>query len=128
MEHYYTNAPTSRSDIREIRYEVNGHSLRYLTDHGVFSMERVDHGSDILIHAVIEQEAALTGTVIDLGCGYGAIGVAVAAVYPQVKMSMIDVNDRAMELARRNAEKNGVSEPLRSGRQTSWQCRKGQKW
>ena len=53
MEHYYTNAPTSRSDIREIWYEVNGHSLRYLTDHGVFSMERVDHGSDILIHAVI---------------------------------------------------------------------------
>ena len=115
MEHYYTNAPTSRSDIREIRYEVTGHSLRYLTDHGVFSMERVDHGSDILIHAVIEQEAALTGTVIDLGCGYGAIGVAVAAVYPQVKMSMIDVNDRAMELARRNAEKNGVSERVAVG-------------
>ena len=115
MEHYYTNAPTSRSDIREIRYEVNGHSLRYLTDHGVFSMERVDHGSDILIHAVIEQEAAMTGTMIDLGCGYGAIGVAVAAVYPQVKVSMIDVNDRAMELARRNAEKNGVSERVAVG-------------
>lgn len=115
MEHYYTNAPTSRSDIREIRYEVNGHSLRYLTDHGVFSMERVDHGSDILIHAVIEQEAAMTGTVIDLWCGYGAIGVAVAAVYPQVKVSMIDVNDRAMELARRNAEKNGVSERVAVG-------------
>ena len=63
MEHYYTNAPTSRSDIREIQYEVEGHSLRYLTDHGVFSMERVDHGSDILIHAVIAASCPITAWI-----------------------------------------------------------------
>lgn len=115
MEHYYTNNPTSRSDIREITYELEGRNFYYLTDHGVFSMERVDHGTDILIRTVREQETELSGMEIDLGCGYGAVGVTLAALYPQAQFRLIDVNDRAMELARRNAQKNGVIQRVKVG-------------
>ena len=115
MEHYYTNAPSSKSDIREISYELEGKTLKFFTDHGVFSMERVDHGSDILIRTVREQEANLTGTVIDLGCGYGVIGVTMAVFYKEAQLRLIDVNDRAMELARRGAQKNGVIDRVKVG-------------
>lgn len=115
MEHYYTNDPTSRSEIREISYELEGRRFTFETDHGVFSMERVDHGSDILIRALRRNEPSVSGQVIDLGCGYGAIGVTLAVLYPEAQFHLIDVNDRAMALARRNAEKIGVSDRIEVG-------------
>lgn len=115
MEHYYTNNPTSKSDEREISYEIMGKELHFLTDHGVFSMDRVDHGSDILIRTVLEQEENLEGTVVDLGCGYGPVGITLSSFYPETSALMIDVNDRAMDLAYRNAQKNKVIERVRIG-------------
>lgn len=109
MEHYYTNAPTSASKIQEIVYELEGRRLTFLTDSGVFSKGRVDHGSDILIRAVLKNEPFFAGYGVDLGCGYGAIGVSLAVLYPQARFDLIDVNDRAMELAARNAQKMGVA-------------------
>lgn len=116
MEHYYTNDPTSRSEIREISYELEGRQFTFETDHGVFSMERVDHGSDILIRALRRNEPSVSGRVIDLGCGYGAIGVTLAVLYPEAVFRLIDVNDRAMALARSNAEKMGVCGRVLVGR------------
>ena len=80
MEHYYSADPSSLSEEKQIRYELEGQSFRFWTDHGVFSIDRVDHGSDILIHAVRKEEPHLTGKAIDLGCGYGPIGISLAAL------------------------------------------------
>ena len=112
MEHYYSADPSSRSEEKQITYELEGRRFLFWTDHGVFSIDRVDHGSDILIHAVRKEEPHLTGKAIDLGCGYGPIGISLAALLPGVQFHLIDVNERAMDLARRNAEENQVSDRI----------------
>ncbi len=106
--HYFTNDPGLRSDERVIEYEVCGRQYRFITDHGVFSMERVDFGSDLLIKTVLEHEGEVTDGIIDIGCGYGPIGIVLSDAYEKSRCLMIDVNERAMELARKNAEANGV--------------------
>ena len=112
MEHYYSADPSSRSEEKQITYELEGRRFLFWTDHGVFSIDRVDHGSDILIHAVRKEEPHLTGKAVDLGCGYGPIGISLAALLPGVQFHLIDVNERAMDLARRNAEENQVSDRI----------------
>ncbi len=115
MEHYYSAVPTSLSEERQIVYSLEDREFRFWTDHGVFSMERVDHGSDILIRAVRREEPCLSGEVVDLGCGYGPIGISLATLNPLARFRLIDVNDRAMDLARRNAMENGVEERVLVG-------------
>lgn len=112
-DHYYTTSPDSKSDIRPLEYEVNGKKYTFYTDHGVFSISRVDHGSDILIQTVLEDydpEGPIT--FLDMGCGYGPIGIVMADSYPESNGVLLDVNERAMDLARRGAERNRVSERI----------------
>lgn len=106
-DHYYTEHPESPSDIREIFYSLPEGELRLKTDHGVFSGSRVDHGTDILIRTVREREKK-PAQLLDIGCGYGPIGIALGKRWPQCQILMVDVNHRAMELARENAKDNGV--------------------
>ncbi|MCD7783608.1 MAG: methyltransferase [Firmicutes bacterium] len=114
--HYFSDDPSLKSDEREIEYEVGGRVYRFLTDHGVFSMERVDFGTDVLIKTVLGREAEIPGRIIDIGCGYGPIGIVLAERYGR-ECVMLDVNGRAMELARKNAEANGVSGRVKIGRE-----------
>ena len=107
-EHYFTNQPVSESCVREIVYALPEGELRLLTDRGVFSGSRVDHGSDILIRAVRAMEKG-PKSLLDIGCGYGPIAIALGKAWPDSRLMMIDVNQRAMELARENAGRNGVS-------------------
>ena len=107
-DHYYTDHPESPSECREITYSLSGTELYFKTDRGVFSGSRVDHGSDILIRTVREQEKA-PDRLLDIGCGYGPIGIALGKEWPKCQVLMIDVNYRAMDLARENAVKNGVT-------------------
>ena len=76
-----------------------------MTDAGVFSKGELDQGTRLLIDALPE----LNGDVLDLGCGWGAIGVALGKANPQAKITMADVNRRALELSRSNAAANGVN-------------------
>lgn len=77
-----------------------------MTDAGVFARGRLDRGTRLLIDAVDVSEGAV---VLDLGCGYGPIGIAAALACPTCRVYMVDVNERACELARRNASQNGVT-------------------
>ena len=112
-DHYYTTSPDSKSDIRMIPYEAGGKKYEFYTDHGVFSISRVDHGTDILINTVLEDyEPEDSGAILDMGCGYGPIGIVMADQYRPSPVVMLDVNERAMELAGRSASLNRVADSV----------------
>lgn len=111
-DHYYTTSPDSKSDIRTISYEVDGQQYEFYTDHGVFSITRVDHGTDILIRTVLADYEPKTGGILDMGCGYGPIGIVLADRYAPKPVVMVDVNERAMELAQRSVFLNHIVSPV----------------
>ena len=104
MKHYFDPAPPLPHEISSFRYEVKGIQLSFTTDAGVFSRHRVDFGSDLLIRAL----PSLAGSILDLGCGYGPIGISLAALNPGIEVTMADINRRAVALARENIRANRI--------------------
>ena len=103
-EHYYTENPNSAHEERRVTLRALGNELAFVTDAGVFSRDGLDRGTEVLLEAL----PALSGRVLDLGCGWGAVGVALGAKYPALEIVMTDINQRAVDLARRNLAANGV--------------------
>ena len=101
---YYEREPQSASREVACVFSYHGNRLTFQTDAGVFSKGELDQGTRLLLDALPE----LTGEVLDLGCGWGAIGIAVKKAFPQTDVTMVDVNLRALGLCERNAEANGV--------------------
>lgn len=104
-QHYYSQQPEARHDRRSIDTELRGKRLRFTSDAGVFSKGDIDHGSRVLIEAMEIPEDA---KVLDVGCGYGPIGISAAYLASKGHVTMIDINSRAVELARENAQHNGI--------------------
>lgn len=104
-EHYFTEKPKTPSKVKRIRAVLRGREFVFETDKSVFAKDYVDMGTKRLIEKVqLPQE----GNVLDWGCGYGAIGIAIAATNPKLKVWMIDINERAIALAKKNAKLNKV--------------------
>lgn len=101
---YYAENPDSAHDIHELKVILLGQSFTFLTDSGVFSKKMVDYGSQVLLNTLDFEKGK---TLLDLGCGYGPLGISLAKVQG-VKPTMVDVNNRAIDLAKQNAQKNGV--------------------
>ena len=101
---YYAENPDAAHDIHELRVELLGEKMTFLTDAGVFSKKMVDFGSQLLLKCL---EVNQGETVLDVGCGYGPLGLSLAKVYG-VQAIMVDINNRALDLARQNAERNKV--------------------
>ncbi|EXJ23810.1 Ribosomal RNA small subunit methyltransferase C [Alkalibacterium sp. AK22] len=106
-DHYYTSKPSAKKDEKEISAKLRGQALSFTTDAGVFSRDRVDFGSEVMIN-VIDDRIFPNPHVLDVGCGYGPVGLSLAKSNPKLKVDMIDVNERAIELARKNAQRNAV--------------------
>jgi 16S rRNA (guanine1207-N2)-methyltransferase len=106
MEHYFTNDENAKSNEKEFQVEVLDNKFKFITDTGVFSKGELDEASRLLIETF--DALGTSGTLLDVGCGYGAIGVTLASNRPD-DVHMIDVNLRAIELAKRNAELNHVN-------------------
>lgn len=104
-EQYYTADPTSASKPVPCAFPYRGHGLNFMTDAGVFSKGELDPGTRLLLDALPD----LTGDVLDVGCGWGAIGIAVAKASPACHVTMLDVNRRALGLCKENAARNGVT-------------------
>jgi 16S rRNA (guanine1207-N2)-methyltransferase len=105
--HYFDATPSSRSAPREVRLDLPDLSMRLSTDRGVFSSDRVDAGTKLLL---LEGPApAATGTLVDLGCGYGPIACTLARRAPNASVWAVDVNQRALALCRANAERLGLA-------------------
>jgi len=105
-EHYFTALPKSETKLGLIHTTLRGKPFEFITASSVFSKKQVDLGTRLLIEAVTLPE---TGTVLDVGCGYGAVGIATAASNPRLHVVMTDVNIRAVRLAKQNTKKNKVS-------------------
>ena len=104
MQHYYTADPEAAHDVKSIPLQTRSRGeVRLMTDSGVFSRDQVDYGTRALLAAL----PPLTGSVLDLGCGYGPIGLTVALDHPGTTITMADVKRRALALAGRNAEALG---------------------
>jgi len=107
MSHYYTKEnDTLKSNEKEVLIKIRGKSFSFLTDHGVFSKQGLDFGSRLLIEVVLDQEES---KMLDVGCGYGPLGIIYKSFFPKSNVSMIDINERAIKLSQKNATKNKAS-------------------
>lgn len=107
MEHYFTSDPTVKSEERIIEYEIKGKTLSFISDNGVFSKNHVDSATELLVKTIYDE---VNGKILDVGCGYGVIGITLATNNKVTEVTMIDVNHRALELAKRNSLRNKVEE------------------
>lgn len=105
-EHYFTAQPASAGDLREITVTLAGHRLRLVTAGGVFSPEHLDQGTEILLS---HTPPVAAGPVLDMGCGWGPIALTAALEAPEVAVWAVDVNERALDLTRQNADRTGVT-------------------
>jgi 16S rRNA (guanine1207-N2)-methyltransferase len=104
-DHYYSENPKTPPKFGIIRTTLRNRPFEFLTASSVFSVKRVDLGTSILIESMVLPE---TGNVLDVGCGYGVVGIAAATFNKKLRVIMTDVNRRAVVLSRQNAEKNRV--------------------
>ena len=102
-DHYYTRGPQSESRPVGCEYTYRGIGLSFQTDAGVFSKGEVDSGTSLLLEALPEE---MNGDIRDQGCGWGVIGIAIARKWPDTRVTLADVNTRALDLSRENAKRN----------------------
>lgn len=105
-DHYYTRKPTAQSDPVYWDNNLRNHAFRFKTDSGVFSKREIDFGSRLLAETFEFPDE--TGLILDVGCGYGPIGLSLAKSYPKATVHMVDINERALELAKDNASLNDI--------------------
>ena len=105
-EHYFTASPAVEAEERTHRFSIRGVERTVVTASGVFSADRLDKGTQVLLDHV--PDPAQTGTFLDLGCGWGPITLALADAAPGATVLAVDVNERSLALTTRNAETAGL--------------------
>ena len=103
-EHYFTASPNAPARHTDVEFEVAGREFRLRAPAGVFSAGRLDPGTAVLLRKGELPPPWATGTLLDLGCGYGPIACVLATLAPQARVYAVDVNERAIDAARANAE------------------------
>ncbi len=105
-DHYFTAEPASPDDLRPLRAELAGRAVDLHTARGVFSPDRVDVGTGVLLRTVPAPPPV--GDLLDLGCGWGPVTLSMAMRSPGARVWGVDVNERALDLVRRNAADLGL--------------------
>ncbi|WML58177.1 class I SAM-dependent methyltransferase [Neobacillus sp. PS2-9] len=105
-EHYYSRTQKVESDPKFWDFMLKNNLFRFKTDNGVFSKREVDFGSRLLIESF--EMPQTEGFVLDVGCGYGPIGLSIAKQYHDRVVHMVDVNERAIQLSKENAALNKI--------------------
>jgi 16S rRNA (guanine1207-N2)-methyltransferase len=107
-DQYFSEQPTSASSPTSFTLEVDDRSLELVTDAGVFSRGRLDKGTRVLLEHAPDPPPG-RGDLLDLGCGYGPVALTLASRRRRSTVWAVDVNDRAVELTRHNAEAAGLT-------------------
>lgn len=103
MTHYYDEHQSSQNEPQEILVQLNADSFFVETDNGLFSKDHLDTATELLIETVTPEES-----VLDLGCGYGVIGIAYLRQNTGLDAAFVDTNKRALKYTRRNLDRNDV--------------------
>ncbi|MBN1892675.1 MAG: class I SAM-dependent methyltransferase [Clostridiales bacterium] len=109
MKHYFSAKPDAPSERGRIETRIHGIDFCFITDSQVFSKRHIDFGTRLMIDTAIGEMTARgggRGRFLDLGCGYGAIGITAKRVFPAMEVVLSDINERAVTLARENAALN----------------------
>lgn len=101
---YYAENPDSEHDIHRLEVNLLEQNFIFLTDAGVFSKKMIDFGSQVLLNALDVKSGK---TLLDVGCGYGPLGISLAKA-KKMSVTMVDINNRALDLSRQNAQLNNV--------------------
>jgi 16S rRNA (guanine1207-N2)-methyltransferase len=105
-DYYFSAEPTSKERFGLVRTALCGRSFEFLTASSVFSKRRIDPGTRLLIESMALPKM---GSVLDIGCGYGAVGIVAASLNSKLNVVMTDVNARAVRLAKKNLELNNIA-------------------
>jgi len=105
-EHYYSEKQTSKLRIKEINTNLKGNKLKFYTGSGIFSIGKIDKGTELLIEKCIIKP---NWKILDLGCGYGPIGISIAKSFPSAQTLMTDINERALSLSKKNIKLNNLN-------------------
>ena len=104
MSHYFENDINLKSNVRELSYKYNSSFFTFLSDNGVFSKKNIDYGSRLLLETYLEEENINNIKVLDIGCGYGFLGIVISIITSSY-VDMVDINKRAVHLTKRNIKK-----------------------
>ena len=104
MGHYFINDPNLKSNKKNIKYTFLGKEVSFVTDNGVFSKDRVDFGTNVLLNSL--EDLSSIKNMLDVGCGVGVIGISVASKYSNLSVEMVDVNEKAIALTNENIKLN----------------------
>ena len=107
MAHYFDIDPSLASKERTIEYFIDGRTITLVSDNGVFSKDKIDEGSFAFLKVIVPLR--LSGKILDLGCGYGPIGLTIALTSPEARVDLADINTRARALCEKNAQLLGLS-------------------
>lgn len=107
MEHYFTNNEKLKSELHTINYKYGDFLLTFYSDNGVFSKNKIDYGSSLLVRSIIESKKEKYNNILDVGCGYGFMGITLAKIL-NLEVTLSDVNKRALHLADKNGSVNKV--------------------
>ncbi|MDN5327557.1 MAG: hypothetical protein PWP03_195 [Candidatus Woesearchaeota archaeon] len=110
MEHYFTEKPKSKKIIKEIEFQDQDLSFSLLSASGLFSKDKVDLGTKVLLKY---NNVTDNSRVLDLGCGYGIVGIYLAKKFQNIKVVMSDINERAVEIAKLNVKKHNLSDRIK---------------
>lgn len=107
LEHYFTNNTELKSELRTIKYKYQDQELNFTSDNGVFSKNKIDYGSRLLVETFLKKTEKKYNNLLDVGCGYGFMGITLSKVL-NVPADLIDVNKRAVHLTKMNIKDNKV--------------------
>ena len=106
MSHYFINDDNLKNEEKVIHSEIQGINLSFLSNSGVFSKDKIDYGTKLLLNSIDIDD--MKGDVLDLGCGIGVIGITIKSKNNLVLVDMVDVNERAINLSKYNMVLNRV--------------------
>lgn len=106
MSQYFENNSNLKDEKKIITINFGNEKYKMYTNNGLFSKEHLDYGSRLLLQNVISNN--IKGKVLDLGCGYGAIGIIVSKNSLNTKIDMVDITDLAINTAKENAKLNNL--------------------